>query len=163
MSDAPQPRPVGLSGVSPWRELDEEDLLYCVVFSGEGQPHTNEPYCATMPYERRMFYGDGTFALAYSALRKCLGPDFGQVALVEAKARFTARLYVGDRIRTHFRPTSPGPHDDAGPAPVLDANLSAFRVEVENQAGAIAFHADLILRVDPAVRRPTVVEAMTGA
>lgn len=136
-----------MSRTGPWRELDEDDLLYCVVFSGEGQPHTNEPYCQTMPYRHRMFYGDGTFALAYNALLTCLGRTTADTTLEFADARYTARLFVGDRIRIRYdlSDVERAPAPAAPPEPPPDGRLGVH-VEVDNQRGEVALVLDVVLR-----------------
>lgn len=131
------------SRAGPWRELDEDDLLYCVLFSGEGQPHTNEPYCNTMPYQHRMFYGDGTFALAYNSLLKCLGRTTADTTLEFADARYTARLFVGDQIRIRYELRDV---EHAPPSGAHDGGRLGVHVEVDNQHGEVALVLDVVLR-----------------
>jgi acyl dehydratase len=126
------------TGIGSWRELVEDDLLYCVVFSGEGQPHTNEPYCNTMPYRHRMFYGDGTLAIAYNTLLKCIGRTTVDTSIQSADARYTSRLFVGDRIRIKYEIRRVRP----------DEQLIDVYLEVENENHAVAMELDLTLRTD---------------
>ena len=128
------------SGVGPWHEIDEDDLLYCVVFGGEGQPHTNAPYCATMPYQRRMFYGDGTLAFAYNGLLARLGLTVSAARLESADAKYTARLFIGDRMRVRFESMEILPTDNQE-----DVGTIKTCLEVENQDGEVAMTLEVSL------------------
>ena len=88
--------------VGEWRPITEDDLLYCVLFSGEGEPHTNEEYCRKMPYQRRMFYGDATLAISLNEMLN--HPEFPLIdaTVNDIAVRYTDRLYIGDSMRTAF-------------------------------------------------------------
>jgi len=91
------------SVLGQWRELTEDDQLYCVLFSGEGEAHTNEEYCRRMPYKKRMFYGDATLALMFNDMLNHPSFPFTDVVVETIDVKYTDRLFVGDRVRTAFR------------------------------------------------------------
>jgi len=80
------------------RKIGERDLLFCALWGGDGQPHSNEEYSRKTPWGSRIIHGDGTLAMG-------MGLIHGQGIFAESLAgyksmaiKYPRPLYVGDEI-----------------------------------------------------------------
>jgi acyl dehydratase len=80
------------------REINERDLLFCALWCGDGQPHSNEEYSRKTPWGRRMVHGDGTLAMG-AGLIYGQGIFDGSLAGYESMTiRYPNPVYIGDRV-----------------------------------------------------------------
>jgi acyl dehydratase len=90
-----------------------------------------------------MFYGDGTLAFAYNGLLARLGLSVSTARLESADAKFTARLFIGDRMRVCFETMEIVPTEN-------DAGTIQTLLKVENQDGEVAMTLQVSLVLLPA-------------
>lgn len=114
------------------RKLTDEDMLYCVFFAGDGEPHTNSEFARTQVYEKETIYGDGTAALAFGLLLK---EGYLQMTdnVASVELRYLRPVYVGDSISVHEVARN-SERDDRG---------STLGFTVRNQAGEEVLQAKL--------------------
>lgn len=109
------------------RTITERDLLFCTIWCGDGQPHSNEEYSRKSPFGRRIVHGDGTLAIG-SGLITGLGMfDESLVAYRSAAIRYPNPVYVSDEITARLEVRSVG----AGPS--ADSGSLATRLFIDNE------------------------------
>jgi len=80
------------------RKIVERDLLYCTLWCGDGQPHSNEEYSRQSPWGSRILHGDGMLAVGMGLIQK---QGMFDESLADCKAmaiRYPRPVYVGDEI-----------------------------------------------------------------
>jgi acyl dehydratase len=80
------------------RKIGERDLLFCALWGGDGQPHSNEEYSKASPWGRRIIHGDGTLAMGMGLIH---GQGIFADSLVgyESMAiKYPRPLYIDDEI-----------------------------------------------------------------
>lgn len=90
-----------------YRDITEDDLLYCILFSGDGQPHSNRPYCAEVGYGTNFFYGDATVGMLLSQFHRHSGIPESACSVQDLEVAFTARLHFGERMRADYTLSDP--------------------------------------------------------
>jgi acyl dehydratase len=95
------------------RTLGERDLLFCALWGGDGQPHSNEEYSKGTPFGRRIIHGDGTLAMGMGMIH---GQGIFADSLVRIEAmdiKYPNPVYIGDAIQSRLTIDSVEP---SGPA-----------------------------------------------
>ena len=82
--------------------VTDDDQMHAILFSGDGEPHTNEIFVVDKPYKKTTFYGDGTLTLTVALLRS-VGLLSPRADLVSASQVFRQPVYVGDTLRVELR------------------------------------------------------------
>lgn len=84
------------------REINERDLLFCALWCGDGQPHSNEEYSRGTPFGRRIVHGDGTLAMGMGLIHgqgifadSLLGYDAMDI-------KYPGPVYIGDSIQSRL-------------------------------------------------------------
>jgi len=84
------------------RTVNERDLLFCALWCGDGQPHSNEEYSRGTPFGRRIVHGDGTMAMG-------MGMIHGQGMFAESLVgydtmaiKYPNPVYIGDAIQSRL-------------------------------------------------------------
>jgi acyl dehydratase len=80
------------------RTIGERDLLYCTLWCGDGQPHSNEEYSRKSPFGARIVHGDAMFAAGAGLIHR-QGLFTSTMTGIEAlELKFPAPVRVGDAI-----------------------------------------------------------------
>mgnify|MGYP001627896951 CR=1 FL=1 len=126
---------------TPPRVLGERDLLFCALWGGDGQPHSNEEYSRMSPWGRRILHGDGVFGVGLGMLaNEC---DFAGLADADdMKIKYAGPVYIGDAITAALEITE----SDNGSGLVCE-------VLIQNQTqSSVAVRATLTFRGEGAAR-----------
>lgn len=84
------------------RTLNERDLLFCALWGGDGQPHSNEEYSRGTPFGRRIIHGDGTLAMGIGMIH-AQGMFAGSLTGVEEmEIKYPNPVYIGDAIQSRL-------------------------------------------------------------
>ncbi|WP_173933923.1 MaoC/PaaZ C-terminal domain-containing protein [Chelativorans sp. Marseille-P2723] len=84
------------------RTINERDLLFCALWCGDGQPHSNEEYSRNTPFGRRIVHGDGTLAMGTGLI---LGQGMFAGSLIgydSMEIRYPNPVFIGDAIRSQL-------------------------------------------------------------
>lgn len=91
------------------RKIGERDLLYCALWGGDGQPHSNEEYSRATPWGSRIVHGDGTLAMGMGLIH---GQGIFADSLVGCQSmtiKYPRPLYIDDEITARLTIESVAP------------------------------------------------------
>src|SRR5687768_1551155 len=80
------------------RRVGERDLLFCALWGGDGQPHSNEEYSRGTPWGKRIVHGDGTLAMGMGLIH---GQEIfaeSLVAVTSMEIKYPRPVYIDDEI-----------------------------------------------------------------
>jgi acyl dehydratase len=108
------------------RLIRERDLLYCTLWCGDGQPHSNEEYSRATPWGRRILHGDAMMAVGAGMIHSH-GMFVGSLVGYEGmEIKFPRPIYIGDQISAQLT------IDAVDPRPSKPAGLVTGTLTVHN-------------------------------
>jgi acyl dehydratase len=118
------------------RKIGERDLLYCALWGGDGQPHSNEEYSKASPWGSRIIHGDGTLAMGMGLIH---GQGIFADSLVgyESMAiKYPRPVYIDDEISARMTIRSVAPRSDkdgivVGHLQILNDTKKTIAVDTE--------------------------------
>jgi acyl dehydratase len=84
------------------RLIGEKDLLYCTLWNGDGQPHSNEEYSKNSPWGSRIVHGDGMLAVGMGLVLKQGMFRDSMVGCRSMSIRYPRPVYVQDEISSRL-------------------------------------------------------------
>ncbi|GIK82680.1 MAG: hypothetical protein BroJett024_37850 [Alphaproteobacteria bacterium] len=84
------------------RRIGERDLLFCALWDGDGQPHSNEEYSRGTPFGRRIVHGDGTLAMGIGLIHGLGIFSDSLVGCESMEIKYPNPVYIGDSIRARL-------------------------------------------------------------
>lgn len=94
------------------RKIGERDLLFCALWGGDGQPHSNEEYSKATPWGSRIIHGDGTLAMGMGLIH---GKGIMADSLVGYKSmaiKYPRPVYLDDEISARLTIRSVEPRSE---------------------------------------------------
>lgn len=108
------------------REITERDLLFCALWCGDGQPHSNEEYSRKTPWGRRMVHGDGTLAMGAGLIYRQGIFDGSLAGYEQTTIRYPNPVFIGDQVSAKLT------IDEVQPRPSSDTGIVIGRLEIRN-------------------------------
>jgi acyl dehydratase len=84
--------------LSPASGRSDRDLLFCTIWNGDGQAHSNEDWCRKTPWGRRIIHGDPMLGMGMGLVRQRGQFDPQVVGCEGMDIRYPGPIYVGDTI-----------------------------------------------------------------
>lgn len=131
---------VGSEFITTGRTIAETDIMQFAQLTGDwNQLHTDEEYCKTTPYGRRIAHG-----LLGLSLMEGMKYRFGQgdgtaIASLSWTVKFAKPIFIGDTLRVRWRITSKRETRHA------DRGIVAEVVELVNQKDEVVTEAEHLL------------------
>jgi acyl dehydratase len=110
------------------RTITERDLLFCALWGGDGQPHSNEEYSRATPFGSRIVHGDGTLAMGTGLIH---GTGLFADSLIGCESmeiRYPNPVYIGDAIQAQLK-------IEAVKATTPDEGIVDAALEISKDAG----------------------------
>jgi acyl dehydratase len=95
------------------RRIGEKDLLFCTLWNGDGQPHSNEEYSRKSPWGSRIVHGDGMLAVGMGlVLKQGMFAD-SLVGCKSMSIKYPRPVYIDDEISSTLKISSVTPTSDS--------------------------------------------------
>jgi acyl dehydratase len=131
---------VGAEYVTTGRTIGESDILQFAALTGDWNSlHTDEEYCRTTPYGRRIAHGLLGLALMEGMKYRHGQGDGTAIASLSWTVRFAKPIYIGDTLRVRWRITAKRETRHA------DRGIVTEQVELVNQHGEVVTEAEHLL------------------
>ena len=102
---------IGESFTTDSRTIDQADITFHAMHSGDWQPHhTNEEFAKSQPIKHRIAHGNLTFCVSTGLIFRAEKPNPSVMAYGYNKIRYPAPVYAGDTIKVEVKITDKKDH-----------------------------------------------------